>query len=87
MKYFSDLGFCLKSVRTNVLKLEINPDGEPLQDGDGIDISNPFGDSISILVIDRVLENQTGTYTCMADNPVGHDEFDAKLVVNGQNKS
>lgn len=65
----------------------MNPDGQPLQDGDGIDISNPFGDSISILVIDRVLENQAGTYTCMADNPVGHDEFDSKLVVNGEETS
>lgn len=29
------------------------------------------------------MEDHAGTYTCTADNSVGHDEFDADVVVNG----
>lgn len=48
----------------------------------------PVGDSMNILFISSVAPSNRGNYTCVANNPAGHDSYTSQLLVNGiQQKS
>lgn len=48
----------------------------------GISISK-MGNKITMLAIDSVTDQHSGTYTCLAENKAGIASYSAKLNVNG----
>lgn len=56
--------------------------GEGLSSDMGVS-TMPVGDSMNVLFVPFVAPSNRGNYTCVANNPAGHDSFTAQLLVNG----
>lgn len=64
------------------LRISWNFYGEELSSNMGIS-TMAVGDSMNVLFIPFVAPSNRGNYTCVANNPAGHDSFTAQLLVNG----
>lgn len=47
-------------------------------------LTNKIGDRISLLTIPSVKDQNSGDYTCLAENAAGIIDYTAKLYVNGE---
>lgn len=47
-------------------------------------VTNKIGDRISLLTIPSVKDQNSGGYTCVAENAAGKTNYTAKLYVNGE---
>lgn len=47
-------------------------------------LTNKIGDRISLLTIPSVKDQNSGGYTCVAENAAGKINYTAKLYVNGE---
>jgi len=64
------------------LRISWNFYGEELSSNMGIS-TMAVGDSMNVLFIPFVAPSNRGNYTCVVNNPAGHDSYTAQLLVNG----
>lgn len=57
--------------------------GRPMFSHLGV-LTNKIGDRISLLTISSVKDQNSGEYTCVAENQAGHVNYTARLYVNGE---
>lgn len=57
--------------------------GRPILSHLGV-VTNKIGDRISLLTIGSVQEQNSGNYTCVAENEAGKVNYTARLYVNGE---
>lgn len=57
--------------------------GHPIYSQLGV-ITNKIGDRISLLTIPSVKDQNSGNYTCVAENRGGKSNYTASLYVNGE---